>query len=318
MERREHYDPEDIESLLQDRSFDELLEEERAYVLRHLSSREEYEAMRALLHQVREDDSRREPVTAGPEVRDAVMSAFRAQQRPSWQIWLNSVGALLWPKEASAMWRPALAFATLALLIIAGVQVMRTGGEAMKNQQVVENKPQAAEEQPAQKVGLSEALDSVAAPKVAPSGDVARKPSEVEDELIAQGAVSEAKANADISVVEEAEITTDEQPAVTLTTKDAAADNLRDDKSSQRAEREANEADGFAAQEKRKAEAPTPAEPAQTATGSHVVTEVELLQNMSVANTSTRSKHVLGKQQSESATVLSGSPEVIALLATGW
>ena len=37
MERREHYDPEDIESLLQERGFDELLEEERAYVLRHLT-----------------------------------------------------------------------------------------------------------------------------------------------------------------------------------------------------------------------------------------------------------------------------------------
>ena len=48
MERRELYDPEDIESLLQERGYDELLEEERAFVLRHLSGREEYEAMRTL------------------------------------------------------------------------------------------------------------------------------------------------------------------------------------------------------------------------------------------------------------------------------
>ena len=112
MERRERYDPEDIESLLSERSFDELLEEERAYVLRHLTDRNEYETMRGLLLHMRTSDREQEPLVAPDSVRSNVINAFRAQQRPKWQIWLNSVGPLLWPKEMSALWRPALAFAS--------------------------------------------------------------------------------------------------------------------------------------------------------------------------------------------------------------
>ncbi|MBK6832337.1 MAG: hypothetical protein IPG92_17090 [Flavobacteriales bacterium] len=99
MERREHYDPEDIESLLQERGFDELLEEERAYVLRHLTGREEYEAMRALLYQVRDDERMHPPIQADADVKNAVMAAFRAQQQPQWRIWLNSLGTCYGPRK---------------------------------------------------------------------------------------------------------------------------------------------------------------------------------------------------------------------------
>ena len=57
-----------------------------------------------------------------------MINAFRAQQQPKWQIWLNSVGTLLWPKEMSGLWRPALAFASLAVLITAGVLLVRNYG----------------------------------------------------------------------------------------------------------------------------------------------------------------------------------------------
>jgi len=125
MERRERYDPEDIESLLTERSFDELLEEERAFVLRHLSGRDEYEQMRALLHYVRPDEGMRTPIEADDRVRVNVMAAFRAQQRPQWQIWLNSLAAWLKPDGPAGFWRPALAFGSLALLIVAGVVAVR-------------------------------------------------------------------------------------------------------------------------------------------------------------------------------------------------
>lgn len=128
MERRERYDPEDIESLLSERSFDELLEEERAYVLRHLADRNEYETMRGLLLHMRTSDREQEPLIAPDSVRSNVINAFRAQQQPKWQIWLNSVGTLLWPKEMSGLWRPALAFASLAVLITAGVLLVRNYG----------------------------------------------------------------------------------------------------------------------------------------------------------------------------------------------
>ncbi len=117
MERRELYEPEDIEQLLIERPYDELLEMERAFVLRHLSGRAEYEAMRALLLNVHDDAARIEPIDAAPEVRSHLMDVFRAEQQPQWRIWLNSVHAFLLPKEASAMWRPALAFGSVALVI---------------------------------------------------------------------------------------------------------------------------------------------------------------------------------------------------------
>ncbi len=128
MERREHYEPEDIEALLHERGFDELLAEERAFVLRHLSGREEYEAMRALLHRARIDDRDVAPLTADPAIREQLMTTFRERQVPVWRIWLNSVKAFLLPDRASAFWRPALAVAGVLVLVLAGVRIARLAG----------------------------------------------------------------------------------------------------------------------------------------------------------------------------------------------
>lgn len=128
MERREHYEPEDIEALLHERGFDELLAEERAFVLRHLSGREEYEAMRSLLHRARIDDRDVAPLTADPAIREQLMTTFRERQVPVWRIWLNSVKTVLLPDRASAFWRPALAVAGVLVLVLAGVRIARLAG----------------------------------------------------------------------------------------------------------------------------------------------------------------------------------------------
>lgn len=137
MERRELYDPEDIESLLSERSFDELLEEERAYVLRHLSGREEYEAMRSLLLDLRDTERDAEPLEPDAGVRDRVLQVFRDQQQPRWRVWLNSVGPLVMPRDLSNLWRPALAFGTLALLVVVGIWVVNSTG-VQKNAELAE------------------------------------------------------------------------------------------------------------------------------------------------------------------------------------
>ncbi|HRF81766.1 MAG TPA: hypothetical protein PL070_16935 [Flavobacteriales bacterium] len=103
MERHERYDPEDIEGLLSERGFDELLPDERAFVLRHLSGREEYERMRALLHYVRPDERDRGTIEPEDRVRTNVLEAFRAQQQPQWRIWLNGISLWLAPNGASAI-----------------------------------------------------------------------------------------------------------------------------------------------------------------------------------------------------------------------
>ncbi|MBK8949109.1 MAG: hypothetical protein IPM68_09730 [Flavobacteriales bacterium] len=121
MDARERYDPEDLEALLSERAFDELLAEERAFVLRHVADRAEYETLRATLAQVRAEGRPGPPVAADPEVRDRVLAAFRDARRPAWRIWLNSVGTWLAPPSPAQYWRPVLAFGTLALLIAVGV-----------------------------------------------------------------------------------------------------------------------------------------------------------------------------------------------------
>jgi hypothetical protein len=134
MERHERYDPEDIEHLLSERSFDELLPEERAFVLRHVSGREEYETMRSLLRHVRKGEPERMEITADERVRGAVLEAFRAQQQPQWRIWLNSVAALFQVREAYGFWRPAMAFGGLAVLVGLGVWFATTMGPGAHDQ----------------------------------------------------------------------------------------------------------------------------------------------------------------------------------------
>jgi hypothetical protein len=167
MERREHYDPEDIENLLQEREFDELLEEERAYVLRHLSSREEYEHMRSLLLHMRQTGHSGTSIEAGPEVREAVMQAFRAQQNPQWRIWLNSIGTVLMPQEGT-LWRPAFALGMVLLLVGIGVYLVQEPITGTGTQELAEVRQRKAEETPVPHT-TEPALDSV----IPPGTDVA-------------------------------------------------------------------------------------------------------------------------------------------------
>ncbi len=124
MERPERYDPEDIEHLLSERPFHQLLAEEKAYVLRHIGDAHEYERMRALLLHLREDEQQREPLMPDAAAREQVMDVFRAQQRPVWRVWLNSIAAVLTHGHEGFAWRPALALAGVATVLVVGVAVV--------------------------------------------------------------------------------------------------------------------------------------------------------------------------------------------------
>lgn len=319
MERREHYDPEDIESLLQERGFDELLEEERAYVLRHLTGREEYEAMRALLYQVRDDVSKQPPLQADADVKTAVMAAFRAQQQPQWRIWLNSLGALLWPKEMSAMWRPALAIASVALLIVAGVQVMKVTDKATAHEQVAELKQPA----PA-KADPNTALEKPAAPQshvelvpASEQGDEARSESLMKEDP--QGAVSAHGATREFAPSATDAAAAAPPPPVMELAEEVNAEGEK-----------AVTLDFFTAtttqgdEAKKAEEAPVMLFDSSVATGAtHQVTEVELARNESTANATGKVRTVTAaKEKAYKATIatasLGDSPELLALLSTGW
>lgn len=125
MDLRERYDPEDIEGLLRDRRFDELLPEERAYVLRHLSGPEEYAAMRELLLQLHDKVDDGPGIAADPRIRERVVLAYRDQREPKLRIWLNTLAAFFMPREGAGLWRPAMALAGLALLLVVTVALVR-------------------------------------------------------------------------------------------------------------------------------------------------------------------------------------------------
>ncbi|MBK8227202.1 MAG: hypothetical protein IPK70_08495 [Flavobacteriales bacterium] len=304
MERREHYDPEDIESLLQQRAFDELLDEERAYVLRHLSGRDEYEAMRALLNDVRDHDRRREPISADPQLRADLMGIFRAQHRPQWQIWLNSVGTFIWPKETSDLWRPALAFASLALLITAGVWVLRNGDDHQP--QLAELKQEAAKPEVPVKPAAAEApVDPDADSKRDGHPQAEARSDRAPDEQIA---VRKEEAQAP-GVMDVATDAAEEELAMK---EDAAVSQVALEQES--AMDAASTMTGTAAPSIVKH---TTAASESLTSGSRVVTVNELAANQSMANAA--GKVATNSQAAnQAATAISNAPEVMALFASGW
>ncbi len=147
MERPERYDPEDLEHLMLERSFDELLAEERAFALRHLKDRNEYERMRELLQMVQgHRQAAPGPSDAGPAVRERVLHAFRIHHRPQWRIWLNGVGAFWLPARPAAYWRTALA---MGVVVVVAISVVRLARHEVPTKELAELQPVPAHPTPA-------------------------------------------------------------------------------------------------------------------------------------------------------------------------
>lgn len=305
MERHERYDPEDIESLLSERGFDELLPDERAFVLRHMSGRDEYERMRALLHYVRPDERDRGTIEPEDRVRANVLAAFRAQQQPQWRIWLNGISLWLAPKEASAhpLWRPALAFGSLALLIVAGVVAVRQFDGIGQPAAVAELKQEEISPAPPPSVKLEDQ------PTVQPA-------EEVKEAAATNSSVEQLQ----MLDVERAAGLVAEEPVMEMETRDAVAVPLP----AKDLEAEVVEFQFTAPQvtTSGSANATVPLY------DSHVVTSDELSRNMSSTNvvgeiaiaeaakaTGKRSKSLVQPDKSRS---LAEDPGVLSLVAAGW
>lgn len=305
MERHERYDPEDIESLLSERGFDELLPDERAFVLRHMSGRDEYERMRALLHYVRPDERDRGTIEPEDRVRANVLAAFRAQQQPQWRIWLNGISLWLAPKEASAhpLWRPALAFGSLALLIVAGVVAVRQFDGIGQPAAVAELKQEEISPAPSPSVKLEDQ------PTVQPA-------EELKEAVPANSSVEQLQ----MLDVERAAGLVAEEPVMEMETRDAVAVPMP----AEDLEAEVVEFQFTAPQvtTSGSANATVPLY------DSHVVTSDELSRNMSSTNvvgeiaiaeaakaTGKRSKSLVQPDKSRS---LAEDPGVLSLVAAGW
>jgi hypothetical protein len=301
MDRRERYDPEDIEILMQERSFDELLEEERAYVLRHVSDRTEYEAMRSLLMHMRDDARDSGPIEADPSIRVNVLQAFRNEQQPQWRIWLNSVGAALFPEEAMAMWRPALALGGLALVVVLSVVLVRQLGSGP--QELAEIRPAKTAEQIVPPAGSSEKE------KLDTELTTEELSSTIEGERVTPASAIAGAAKTDFD--NDKRLAEDMHVEKAITTSPAAPQI----------------ADHFQVAEL--AEAPVMEreevmKDSETLTRSHVVTADELSRNMSVANATgkvqvkERRAVAMDAIPSTTSKSMAENPALLELVAAGW
>ncbi|HNR54756.1 MAG TPA: hypothetical protein PKJ19_06315 [Flavobacteriales bacterium] len=316
MERHERYDPEDIESLLSERGFDELLPDERAFVLRHVNGRGEYERMRALLHYVRPDEWQRGGIEPEERVRENVMAAFRAQQQPAWRIWLNSVSLCLAPKEAAAAWRPALAFGSLALLIVAGVVVVRQFEGAGKDPALAEVRVKDANErnevdEVKEAKDVREALPSSGSPEVSAQEPIEDLSATTRD---ARAEVKTMTHSAAAAATNEQASEADHFPRKEVgTVREAAALDMAEESEKMPPMAAPDGADSYLY---------------DASSLSHVVTADELTRNMSTTNASgavaveSVGKVAKTKQRAKAGAATSRSmadaPGVLDLVASGW
>ena len=299
MERRELYEPEDIEQLLIERPYDELLEMERAFVLRHLSGRAEYEAMRALLLNFHDDAARIEPINAESTVRAHVLDVFRAEQQPQWRIWLNSVHVFLVPKEASAMWRPALALGSVALvawLVVIGTRQMEQANvpqlaqlketKNIEDEKSAKEKPQEPIAAPPEEVRTEQDLPAV---KTIPFTDVAADDADTDQPAFPHDLNAAAADNA------EAESPVEPSPAPVAQMDIAVTEELAEGKF---------EVDGQAATAPAATTIRLDTQVFATGTATHIVTANELALNFSTTNAApVQSEQSISTRSLESFTV---------------
>lgn len=304
MEQRERYDPEDIENLLNERGFDELLPEERAYVLRHISGRAEYEHMRALLEHVRHNEQDRSPIEADPAVRDRVMAAFRQGQEPQWRIWLNGVMLWLKPSETGSLWRPALAFASLAVLIVLGILVVQLS-RTNTGDGLAELKQEGAAEK------ASKEQEALPAAPVEPGVKQVR-PELLDDTIIPERSSEDMDERSEPSVAENAPVLQFEEEIHANEEEAEAKDFERSTAAESTISLAARSEDALLS-------APT----APAAIDSRTITEAEMVRNFSLSNASgkvaapaTRKREAdLSANRSRS---VAQDKELTALLAAGW
>lgn len=121
MKTQHNYQPEDIEALLAEKSFRELYEEEKRFVLEHLASQEEYEQMRETLLAIRgaagEDEST-ETLRPAPRVKEELMAAFEKERKRRVALWWSNVGYRLRDLVRFDLPVVRYGFAAVALLLV--------------------------------------------------------------------------------------------------------------------------------------------------------------------------------------------------------
>ena len=116
MNDRKKYDPEDLNKLLETKSYDQLLQEEKLFVQDHVSSPEEYMKMRSLMLDLDEQqwDSTPDP---NPRIKEFLVRKHKEERKGSMKIWLNGLFGFATP-ETSWYQKPAFQLALASGLIL--------------------------------------------------------------------------------------------------------------------------------------------------------------------------------------------------------
>jgi len=93
MKNKLKYDPEDIESLMLNKTFDELLDVEKNFVLRHLDSEKEYNSMRKTLLNIKTAFKEDDFLIPSPAIQSKLIADFESKNQPK-QLWYHNLNQI--------------------------------------------------------------------------------------------------------------------------------------------------------------------------------------------------------------------------------
>ena len=134
------YDPEDIESLLLHKQFNELYPEEKEFVLRHLENEQEYESMRSVLLELKNISSSDEWLEPDASIKKNLMREFSSEKKSRFVIWLNSLFAF-----PDRPWYSQRGVQISFGIFILGFMLLRYTGDNQPTSQFAENGKSAKE-----------------------------------------------------------------------------------------------------------------------------------------------------------------------------
>ena len=143
MDNKFTYDPEDLERLLKEKSFSELLPEEKAFVLQFVENDMEYDSMRETLESLIAVPSMEEAISPKAATKEALMAAFSAktvENQKEEREEKTGFWAWLWNTNKTILYRPGFQLASLALVLVS-VFYIATFSPIDRTAQVIKKEP---------------------------------------------------------------------------------------------------------------------------------------------------------------------------------
>lgn len=117
MNKKNTYYPEDIEQLLLNKEFDELLPEEIDFVLQHVDSKDEYKLMRHTLLAIKKEVENDQSLKASPQIKEELLLLMEQKKNRAGWFNLNGFWSMLFPADVNFFQKPGFQFASIAVLI---------------------------------------------------------------------------------------------------------------------------------------------------------------------------------------------------------